>query len=78
MPITTPTTELTTSQIGTNETLNIVITSFTGVSGCINVTDSMGNTSQLTVSANGTYTFNGLIIDNITPVQISDSDGDCA
>ena len=65
-----------TNQIGTNETLNIVISSFS-LTGCITVTDSLGNVSQDSIVGNGTYSFINLNIDNITAVQIFCTDGAC-
>jgi hypothetical protein len=70
-------TEFNTLQIGTNETLNIVISLYSSP-GCITVTDSAGNILVLqSVLGTGLYIFNGLVINNTTPVQISDVDGTC-
>jgi hypothetical protein len=65
-----------TNQIGTNETLNIVISAYS-LNGCITVTDSALTSTQQPVTGNGTYTFPNLVIDNITPVQVLSLDGVC-
>jgi len=65
-----------TNQIGTNETLNITISPYV-VNGCITVTDSASNVFQQNINSAGTYTFSGLTIDNITPVNVIGADNVC-
>ena len=65
-----------TNLVGTNQTLNIVISSY-ALNGCITVTDSALTTTQLPVTGNGTLTFPNLVIDNITAVQVVCTDGAC-
>ncbi len=65
-----------TNQIGTNETLNITIGGFT-LNGCVSVTDSNLNTYTQNIGNNGTKTFTGLVINNITTVQVALTDGSC-
>ena len=65
-----------TSQIGTNETLNITIGSVSA-NGCIQVTDSGANYYQQNVSGTGTISFTGLVINNTTEVNITLADGTC-
>ena len=65
-----------TNQTGTNETLNITIGGFT-LNGCVSVTDSNLNTYTQNIGNNGTKTFTGLVINNITTVQVALTDGNC-
>lgn len=76
VPFTTDTHSFNTNQIGSNQTLEIEITNFT-LNGCITVTDSNSNVSQQSIVGNQVYTFTGLIIDNITPVMVVFTDGNC-
>ncbi len=65
-----------TTQVGTNETLNIFVSVFT-LNGCITVTDSASNVFQQNINASGTYSFTGLNIDNTTAVQVICADNVC-
>jgi cytoskeletal protein RodZ len=76
VPFSTDTHSYNTNQIGSNQILEITITDFT-LAGCITVTDSNNNVSQQNITGNQVYTFTGLIIDNITPVTVVFTDGNC-
>ena len=65
-----------TNQTGTNQTLNITIGGFT-LNGCVRVTDSNLNTYSQNISGNGTKTFTGLVINNVTTVQVVLADNLC-
>jgi hypothetical protein len=69
-----------TNQIAVPAQLNITISVFS-LTGCITVTDSLGATTQLSITGVGTYSFgvppNDLFIDNITAVQVVCTDGIC-
>jgi hypothetical protein len=65
-----------TNQTGTNETLNITIGGFT-LDGCVSVTDSNLNNYTQDISGNGTKTFTGLVINNVTTVQVALTDNLC-
>jgi hypothetical protein len=76
VPFSTDTHSYNTSQTGPSEELNIFVSSFT-LNGCITVTDSSSTSYQQNVSSSGTYTFSGLVIDNITPVLVVCADNVC-
>jgi hypothetical protein len=76
VPFSTDTHSYNTSEIGISETLNIFVSSFT-LTGCITVTDSSLMSYQQTISTSGTYSFPGLVIDNITPVNVVCADNVC-
>jgi hypothetical protein len=65
-----------TTQVGTNETLNIFVSALS-LNGCITVTDSASNVFQQNINATGTYSFAGLTIDNITTVNVLCADNVC-
>ena len=65
-----------TTQVGTNETLNIFVSALS-LNGCITVTDSASNVFQQNINATGTYSFAGLTIDNITTVNVLCADNAC-
>jgi len=76
VPFSSDTHSYNTSETGLSETLNIFVSSFT-LTGCITVTDSSSISYQQTVSSSGTYSFPGLVIDNITPVLVTCADNVC-
>jgi cytoskeletal protein RodZ len=76
VPFTTDGHGYSTTQTGSSQTLNITIGGFTDI-GCIEITDSGANYYSQPVSANGTISFTGLVIDNTTEVQIVLKDGVC-
>lgn len=76
VPFSTDTHAFNTNQIGTNQTLNISVSSFS-LNGCITVTDSASNVFQQTVNGVGTYSFTGLTINNITAVNVICADNVC-
>ena len=76
VPFGSDTHDFNTSQIGTNETLNLTIGTFT-LNGCITVTDSGANVYSQNVTANGLLSFTGLVINNTTAVQVVMADNAC-
>lgn len=76
VPFSTDTHGYSTTELGLNQNLNITVTITT--SGCsITVIDSDGNPYCQTLSASGLYTFSNLVINDVTAVQVTTSDGGC-
>jgi len=76
VPFSTDSHGFNTTQVGTNETLNIFVSALS-LNGCITVTDSASNVFQQNINATGTYSFAGLTIDNITTVNVLCADNVC-
>lgn len=65
-----------TTQTGTNQTLNLTI-GFFALNGCITVVDSASYVYQQNITGNGPYYFPFLVINNTTPVTIILADNSC-
>ena len=76
VPFDADTHQYNTNQIGSNQTLNITINPFV-IAGSISVIDSNFNIYCQDVTGLGVYTFNNLVINNTSAVQVTGSSGSC-